>query len=184
MSDLRLGIPGVNDVHPGTHLCALYSGPDERDRLLVPFLQAGMRSGDKCLCLVDDVAPATVRHQVEGAGTPSQPHRAEQLNIDVASSVYLQAGEFSVERMISFLARSLNEVTEDYPVLRAAGEMSWVLPTPVGADDFFVYESAVNDVVEDAPAIFMCFYDLQRFSAQMCWSTSCTLTHRCCWATA
>ncbi len=168
MSDVSLGIPGVEDVHPGTHLCALYSGPEERDRLLLPFLQEGMRDGDKCLCLVDDVAPTTVRHQVEGAGAPSQPHRADQLNIDVASSVYLQSGQFSVEHMTSFLARSLSEATEeDFPLLRAAGEMSWVLPMPVGADDFFVYESAVNDVVADAPAIFMCLYDLQRFSAQM-----------------
>jgi DNA-binding CsgD family transcriptional regulator len=70
--------------------------------------------------------------------------------------------------MTSFLAASLSEATEeDFPLLRAAGEMSWVLPMPVGADDFFVYESAVNDVVADAPAVFMCLYDLQRFSVQM-----------------
>ena len=167
MSDVRLGLPGVADVHPGTHLCALYSGPDERDRLLLPFLQAGMRDGDKCLCLVDEVPPATVRDQLEGAGAAPQPQRAEQLNIDIASSVYLQAGQFSAERMVSFLARSLSEATEEFPLLRAAGEMSWVLPMPGGADDFFVYESAVNEIVEDAPAIFMCLYDLRRFSAQM-----------------
>jgi len=167
MSTVSLGIPGVQDVHPGTHLCALYSGPDERDRLLLPFLQEGMREGDKCLCLVEDVAPATVRHQVEGPGTTSQAHGADQLNIDLASSVYLECGEFSVEHMTSFLANSVSEATEDFPLLRAAGEMSWVLPMPVGADDFFVYESAVNDVVTDAPAVFMCLYDLERFSAQM-----------------
>jgi DNA-binding CsgD family transcriptional regulator len=164
---VRLGIPGMQDLRPGTHLCALYSGPDERDRLLLPFLQEGMRDGDKCLCLVDDVAPSTVRHQVEGDGETALPHRADQLNVDVASSVYLQAGQFSVDHMISFLERSLSEATEDFPRLRAAGQMSWVLPMPVGADDFFVYESAVNDIVEDAPAVFMCLYDLQRFSAQM-----------------
>ncbi len=167
MNSVSLGIPGMDDVHPGTHLCALYSGPDERDRLLLPFLQEGMRDGDKCLCLVDDVAPVTVRRRVEGTGATSHPHRADQLNVDVASSVYLQDGQFSVERMISFLARSLSEATEDFPLLRAAGEMSWVLPMPVGADDFFVYESAVNGIVEDAPAIFMCLYDLQQFSARM-----------------
>ena len=168
MSAVSLGIPGVRDVHPGTHLCALYSGPDERDRLLLPFLQEGMREGDKCLCLVDDLAPDTVRTQVEEAATPTQPHREAQLDVDQASSVYLQSGQFSVAHMTSFLTASLKEATEEqFPHLRAAGEMSWVLPTPVGADDFFVYESAVNDVVADEPAIFMCLYDLQRFSAQM-----------------
>jgi DNA-binding CsgD family transcriptional regulator len=168
MSDVSLGIPGVGDVGPGTHLCALYSGPDERDRLLLPFLQEGMRGGDKCLCLVDDVEPATVRHRVEETGSRTEVRRPEQLNVDQASSVYLQSGEFSVEHMTSFLSRSLTQATDEhFPRLRAAGEMSWVLPMPVGADDFFVYESAVNDVVADAPAVFMCLYDLQRFSAQM-----------------
>ena len=167
MNNASLGIPGVEDVHPGTHLCALYSGPEERDRILLPFLQEGMRCGDKCLCLVDDVAPARVRNRVEGVGTPSQPHRTDQLNVEAASSVYLEAGQFSVEHMTSFLETSLSEATDDFPLLRAAGEMSWVLPRPIGADDFFVYESAVNDVVADAPAVFMCLYDLQQFSAQM-----------------
>lgn len=168
MNDVSLGIPGVGDVQPGTHLCALYSGPQERDRLLLPFLQEGMREGDKCLCLVDDVAPATLRHQVEGSEATTPSRRAGQLNVDHASSVYLESGHFSVEHMTSFLATSLSEATEEhFPLLRAAGEMSWVLPMPVGADDFFVYESAVNDVVADAPAIFMCLYDLQRFTAQM-----------------
>jgi DNA-binding CsgD family transcriptional regulator len=168
MREVSLGIPGMEDVRPGTHLCALYSGPDERDRLLLPFLQEGLRDGHKCLCLVDDVEPATVRRQVEGTGTSARPQRADQLNIDHASSVYLQSGQFSVEHMTSFLATSVTEASEqNFPLLRAAGEMSWVLPMPVGADDFFVYESAVNDVVADAPAIFMCLYDLQRFTVQM-----------------
>jgi DNA-binding CsgD family transcriptional regulator len=167
MTSVSLGIPGLDDVDPGTHLCALYSGPDERDRLLLPFLQEGMRDGDKCLCLVDDVAPATMKRRVEGDGTTSPSHRADQLNVDAASSVYLQEGRFSVEHMTSFLATRLSEAAGDFPLLRAAGEMSWVLPTPIGADDFFVYESAVNDVVADAPAIFMCLYDLQQFSARM-----------------
>jgi DNA-binding CsgD family transcriptional regulator len=167
MNDVSLGIPGMRDVRPGTHLCALYSGPAERDRLLLPFLRKGMRDGDKCVCLVDDVAPATMRDQVEERDECSQPHREDQLDVDSASSVYLQCGEFSVEHMTSFLETHLSEAAADFPFLRAAGEMSWVLPMPVGADDFFVYESAVNDVVADAPAVFMCLYDLQQFSAQM-----------------
>jgi DNA-binding CsgD family transcriptional regulator len=38
---------------------------------------------------------------------------------------------------------------------------------PHGADDFFVYEAALNDVVDRKPAIFMCMYDLQRFGLDM-----------------
>ena len=54
---VSMGIPGI-EVDPGTHICALYSGRAERDRLLFPFLKEGIREGDKCLCLIDDAEPA------------------------------------------------------------------------------------------------------------------------------
>jgi DNA-binding CsgD family transcriptional regulator len=34
----------VDRSRTGLHLCALYSGPEERDRLLVPFVQEGRRT--------------------------------------------------------------------------------------------------------------------------------------------
>ena len=45
--------------------------------------------------------------------------------------------------------------------------MSWVLPQPEGAEDFFVYEWAVNKIVDDKPAVFMCMYDLDRVGVSM-----------------
>jgi MEDS: MEthanogen/methylotroph, DcmR Sensory domain len=57
MTGMDAGVPGVGNLERGTHLCALYSGPVERDDLLMPFVQAGLREGDKCLCLIDQVEP-------------------------------------------------------------------------------------------------------------------------------
>ncbi len=140
-----MGIPGVGEIRPGTHICALYSGPAERDSLLFPFLREGIRKGDRCLCLIDDAEPGSVRDGVEWQQDGGRARHFEQLNIDRASEVYLQSGR----------------------LLRAAGEMPWVLPQPEGAEDFFVYESAVNKIVEDKPAVFMCMYDLDRFGVSM-----------------
>jgi DNA-binding CsgD family transcriptional regulator len=141
----------------------LYSSPAERDKLLFPFLQEGIREGDKCLCLIDDAEPTSIRDRVASHNGHLSPG-SEQLEIDRASDVCLRSGRFSVDHMVSFLAGRLNRGTDsDFPLLRAAGEMSWVLPRPGGAEDFFVYESAVNKIVEDQPAVFMCMYDLQRF---------------------
>lgn len=165
--NVNMGIPGVGEVSQGTHLCALYSGPVERDELLYPFLREGMREGDKCLCLIDNTEPASVREEVEGR---PKNHRggSGQLDVDRASDVYLRSGRFSVDYMTSFLSTSLADTANsDFPVLRAAGEMSWVLPQPEGADEFFVYESAVNKVVEGTSALFMCMYDLERFGVSM-----------------
>jgi DNA-binding CsgD family transcriptional regulator len=166
---VSMGIPGLDEMGPGMHMCALYSSPAERDRLLFPFLREGIREGDKCLCLIDDAEVASsVRDQVEGKPGGDQPGRSEQLDVDRTSDAYLESGHFSVEHMKSFLSgRMIMAAESDFPMLRAAGEMSWVLPQPGGADDFFVYESAVNQIVEDMPAVFMCMYDLQGFGVSM-----------------
>ena len=168
MNGLSLGIPGVGAVSPGTHFCALYSGPAERDRLLFPFLQEGLRCGDKCLCLIDDVEPALVRDLAVGQPGRDYSRRSAQLDVERASDIYLRSGEFSIAEMMSFLGESADAaIADDFDLLRAAGEMSWVLPGPPGWEDLFLYESALNHAVEQMPAILMCLYDLQKFGAQM-----------------
>jgi DNA-binding CsgD family transcriptional regulator len=165
---VSMGIPGINEVDPGTHFCALYSGRAERDRLLFPFLQEGIREGDKCLCLIDDAEPAEIRNRVEKQQNGELLNQSKQLDVDRASEAYLQSGRFSVGQMISFLAVRLTQAAEsEFPLLRAAGEMSWVLPQADGAKDLFAYESAVNQLVEHKPAVFMCMYDLRRFGISM-----------------
>jgi len=168
MNSLELGIPGVGKIDPGTHFCALYSGPAERDRLLFPFLDEGLRNGDKCLCLIDGLEPSLVRDQAVGQPGPGYSRRSAQLDVTRASDAYLPSGAFRVEDMTQFLLESMDAATrEDFPLLRAAGEMSWVLPGPPGREDLFVYESALNGVVDQAPAILMCLYDLKKFGVGM-----------------
>jgi DNA-binding CsgD family transcriptional regulator len=163
-----MGIPGIDEVDPGTHICALYSGPAERDRLLFPFLQEGIREGDECLCLVDDGESQAVRGGVGNQQRGGLLHQSKQFHVDRASEVYFQSARFSVGQLISFLAVRLTQAAEsEFPLLRAAGEMSRVLPHPEGVADFFAYESAVNKIVKDKPAVFMCMYDLRRFGTSM-----------------
>jgi DNA-binding CsgD family transcriptional regulator len=145
------------------HICALYSSPAERDQFLFPFLQEGIREGDKCLCIIDDAESASIRERVVSPNGHPPPRSEQQLEINRASDVCLESGRFSFDHMVSFLSGCLSATDSDFPLLRAAGEMSWVLPGPGGAKDFFVYESAVNKIVEDQPAVFMCMYDLRRF---------------------
>ena len=167
-SSLSLGIPGVEDVSHGTHFCALYSGPAERDRLLFSFLEEGLRHGDKCLCLIDDVEPTLVRDRAVGQPGPGHSRRSAQLDIERASDAYLRSGEFSVGDMLGFLCESVDAAIGDgFELLRVAGEMSWVLPGPPGWDDVLRYESAVNRAVEQMPATLMCLYDVQKFGPDM-----------------
>ena len=167
MGDLGMGVRAQGEVHPGTHVCALYSGPEERDRLVVPFMREGLRNGDHCLCLIDDVEPASTRQGTYRPADSSDARRSEHLDVCPASHVSSRADEFSVEQLIAFLTATLAPSTDDeVPLLRAATEMSWVQNQP-GAKDLFVYESAVNQVLAELPALFLCMYDLQRSGVSM-----------------
>jgi DNA-binding CsgD family transcriptional regulator len=169
MNVADIGIPGLDQIPPGTHLCALYSGSAERDDLLFPFLSKGLRDGDTCVCYIDGLEPGTVRARAVGESGVADPP-TDQFDVRPASEVYLQSGTFSVEHMTSVLSDNLEQVVAGGSgLLRATGEMPWpgVLLQPHGADDFFVYEAALNDVVDRKPAFFMCMYDLQRFGLDM-----------------
>jgi DNA-binding CsgD family transcriptional regulator len=168
MTGVNYGIPGVGDHEHGNHVCALYSGPVERDDLLMPFVQAGLRVGDKCLCLIDQVEPQEVRQRLVDENDQGHALRAGQLGIDRASSVYLESGRFSAENMATFLEDAANAAAEnEFPHMRVAGEMSWVLPGPPGADEFFAYESSLNEEATQIPSLLMCMYDLELFGTSM-----------------
>ena len=152
----------------GTHWCALYSDPAERDRLRFSFLREGLQHGDRCLCLVDHLEEARVLEltmrqvSVEIAGESHHP------DVRRASDVCLQAGQFSVDRTTSFLADSANHAAETgFPHLRLIVEMGWLLRQPQAVDDLLLYESAVAPVVEQVSAMVMCVYDLRCFGVEM-----------------
>jgi hypothetical protein len=167
MVPVSLGLPGTGAVAPGTHLCALYRGPDERDALLFPFLEEGLGSGDDCFCLVDDLEVGSVLDRLLDHADAEGVERLD-LRVDRATDIYLQSAEFSADRMTAFLEENVATVaTDPGRLVRGAGEMSWVLADPPGADELFVYESAINRVVKGAPALFMCLYDLDLFSTEM-----------------
>src|SRR5580700_7981179 len=62
-----LGIAGL-EAEPGDHICALFSGERERDQILIPFLRAGLASGDKCICVVDGTDPGEIIAALGPAG--------------------------------------------------------------------------------------------------------------------
>jgi DNA-binding CsgD family transcriptional regulator len=171
MARVHTGIPGVGDIDVGTHLCAFYSGPAERDRLLVPFLQEGLREGDQCVCVTDGSQPQDMLDRLGRLGRRSEGEAhipSEKLKVERAASVYVRAGRFSVEHMTAFLADSATVAEgHDSGRMRATGEMSWALPGPPGAHDFFVYESAINRLVAQVPALLMFMYDLKLFGVSM-----------------
>jgi hypothetical protein len=149
----------------GDHICCFYSGADERDRIMLDYLTAGVRNGDKCIGLVDSSDTQIVRARVERR----QKSAPGQLVVRPAAEAYLRQGRFSRDSMISYLDETIGTALgpDGFPVVRAAGEMTWVLSGPPGADEMFAYEAALNDFSPRYSQVLLCMYDVQRFGAGM-----------------
>ena len=168
MNSVSTGIAGVGRVDPGTHICAFYSGQKERDGLMMPFIREGLRTGEHCLCYLNDAEPDPYRTLADG--TAESPSSQARLDVHHSSEAYLQQGRFSVDHMISALSDKLTPAQEgEFPLLRAAGEMPPPRITPEAGqpEAFFRYESAIDELLEQQPALFLCLYDLDRFGLAM-----------------
>ncbi|MCW3493315.1 MEDS domain-containing protein [Microbacterium sp. SSM24] len=167
MTDLLMGIPGVGAVYPGIHVCALFSGPIERDRLLVQFLQEGLRHGDQCVCLMDELEPENMRQRAYGPAELGDTSRPGHLSLHSAPDAYLRDGELTPQQTISQLVPvPASTIEQGIPLLRAAGQMSQA-PFGPGAKEFSAYESAVILILAELPTVFLCLYDMRRFGAGM-----------------
>lgn len=149
----------------GTHLCALSSGPAERDKFGLDFRQEGVRRGDGCLCLLDDLEPA----RLLGPGARQLNTRScSYPDVHSARDVCVRAGRFSADRMTEFLLhRAVRSADEGFPRLRVIVEMGWLGGQPRALNSLSLYEAAVQHVVSQVPAVVLCLYDLHRFGVEV-----------------
>jgi len=81
---LALGIGGL-EAEPGDHICGVFSSEAQRDQVLIPFLQAGLASGDKCICVVDGAPPGEIVAALGPAGQAAALTVGKQLDVYGAS---------------------------------------------------------------------------------------------------
>jgi hypothetical protein len=163
-SDVDIGVGGLR-VRPGSHICALYTGSVERDAILLPYLRCGLRSPDKCICVLDGADPSAV---LDGIGGEIDAHgcaASRKLDLLRASDTYLRSGRFRSTDMVGFwkvaIAGGMN--TAAYPCVRALGEMSWSLSDLPGVDEVVAFEFELNRLLPLYPQVIVCMYDLARF---------------------
>jgi hypothetical protein len=159
------GVHGLK-VGVGDHLCGLYAGPAQRDQVLIPFLTAGLRSGDKCICVVDGTDPAEIVAALDGEVIIDDCGHGmgKQLDVLRASDLYLRSGAFSSAEIIGSWKAAISDVMYDgrFDVVRAIETWSMrdVLPD---IDELLALESEMNRYLPLYPQVIVCLYDLDRF---------------------
>jgi MEDS: MEthanogen/methylotroph, DcmR Sensory domain len=158
-------------VPSGTHICAFYRGPAGRDEVVLPFLADGIRAGQKCICVLESLAPADVLVRLDRQVGLGGSVETGQLELTTPADAYLLSGTFSGDDMLSYWQQAAASGGQGSGLLRAAGEMPSVLDHPDGRTEFFRYEARLTGVVASLPAVILCLYDLKRFGAEVLMDT-------------
>ncbi len=119
-SKVSLGFSGLS-ASVGDHIGHFYLSPSEWKDFLVPFLEAGLQEGDKCVYVM---SPGPGWEDVRGA--------LEQRGVDVneaMASKQLQVadGKASVNEMQEALGEAVADTRARFHLLRWGGDMTWSL---------------------------------------------------------
>ena len=117
---VALGVGGL-EADPGDHICGVFSGEEERDLILIPFLQAGLASGDKCICVIDGTAPGQIGSALGPGGEAATLTAGKQLEVIGASEMYLRSGRFSAGEVIGAWKAAISDAmyAGQFDVVRA-----------------------------------------------------------------
>lgn len=166
MSDaLDLGVTGI-EAALGDHICGLYSNQVQRDQIMLPFLEAGLAAGDKCICVVDGTDPTEV---VAALGTDADIATFvadKQLEVIRAPDMYLRSGGFSADEVIGSWKAAMSDVMYDgrFDVVRAVETWSRRDVVPDMAE-LMLLESEMNRFLPLYPQVVVCLYDIGRFGS-------------------
>jgi hypothetical protein len=158
------GVSGIQ-AELGDHICGLYSGDSQRDQILVPFLEAGLASGDKCICVLDGTNPAKIVATL-GANVDTSAFAAKQLEVIKAPDMYMRSGVFSADEVISSWKAAISDVMYDgrFDVVRAVETWSRRDVVP-DMKELLALESEMNRYLSLYPQVVVCLYDIDRFGS-------------------
>jgi hypothetical protein len=173
---VALGIGGL-EAEPGDHICGVFSGEAERDQVLIPFLRAGLASGDKCICVVDGTAPAEIVAALGSPGQAAALTAGKQLEVIGASDLYMRSGRFLADEVIGAWKAAVSAAmyAGQFDVVRAVEAWSRrdVLPDMY---ELLTLESEMNRYLPLYPQVIVCLYDIDQFGSGALYNL--VMTHR------
>ena len=148
-------------VPAGSHICVFYSDPATRDEVVMPFLAEGLRTGEKCICVLASLGPNEVLARLGHHFDLDQSVERRQLELTTPADAYLPTGKFAPDDMFSFWKEAATAAeAADYGIARAVGEMPRELDAD-GRRQFIRYEARLTEFIADLPALILCLYDLR-----------------------
>lgn len=160
---------GRSSLGQERHVCAFFSDDSEAYAVLLPFIREGFDCGHKALHVVSAGREAHHLEHLSSVGIDSAAALSSgQLDVRIASDVYLAGGRFDQARMLQFFEEmAAASAGTGFALNRIVCNMDWAVDDPTLQDDLVEFEARVNDVWARHDDIVICVYDVKKVSGSM-----------------
>ncbi len=162
----KIGIPILNDVPWGTHLCQFYHTKEDLIDILIPYFKAGLEHNEFCMWITSeplkaDEAKHALKKKLKNADNYIQKGQLEILD---STQWYTKSGKFDADEVLQgWVKKEAWARKQGYDGLRLTGNTFWL--EKKDWEDFKNYEEAVNSVIGKYHMIAICSYSLDKCSA-------------------
>jgi signal transduction histidine kinase len=159
----KYGVPGIDKVPFGIHVCHFYRAREDLVDALVPYFAAGLSNNESCVWISPfsaDEAAAALGRALKLDAMLDQG----QLQIFDAQTWHASTKGMDKNAVVQFWLREEEKaLTKGHQGLRSAVNTSFLY-----ADDWDTlmdYEGAVSDAIRDRRILMLCSYDAQKCQA-------------------
>jgi hypothetical protein len=145
----------------GDHIAHFFRGEEQRFSVLGPYVETGLRRGDRCVCITDPDTGAGLRDWLEERGVDVAGARA-------ADRLMLHPGRDSEEDMKRLADRIDTEARDDEdPFVRWAGDGAWALDRELTVCEMLRWEALYDRHSHDWRMLALCQFDLTVFESDV-----------------
>lgn len=149
------------------HIAAFFHNRDEEYDVLLPFIRAGFKRGDKAVHIVDPrLREEHIRRLRKGSIDTDAAEARKQLEIKVWKDTYLRSGHFDSDDTMRIIDGILTRArAEGFRSTRLIAHAEWILQE--WEANYLEYESGINRVLAIHSDPVICVYNCAHFDARV-----------------
>ena len=149
------------------HICALFYSPEEKYRVLLPFIREGIERGEKAFHVVDPKSYDDHLSRLQAAEIDTDMEERDGfLEVHSWRDTYLQEDYFDQNRMLALVEKVLQTAShQGFALTRMIAAVEWALEARPGVDDLVEYETRLNHILPRYKDVVICTYDCSKFRA-------------------
>lgn len=158
----------LSSMQHGDHFCLFYRSVEEQRRVVVPFLAAGLRRGERCVFLGESRSVAWVSQGLAQSGIEVDVELERGALVLESGHGHLVDGRFDPDAMVTFLEQIVDEtVASGFTGWRATGDSHWEMGEHPDYPALERYEGLLDRFFHNRPMVGMCQHDLRRMPAEV-----------------